>query len=99
MIKSRKTEIPMADDFIVVHDGQPGRNDFTIVKRENMKDENWVDSIPFPSSPQRINYRELDDEALNRTIKEVRSEYERRQKERYDMALKRRKEIEDEANR
>ena len=91
--------IPMADDFIVVHDGQPGRNDFTIVKRENMKDENWVDSISFPSSPQRINYRELDDEALNRAIKEVRSEYERRQKERYDMALKRRKEIEDEANR
>ena len=99
MIKSRKKKIPMADDFIVVHDGQPGRNDFTIVKRENMKDENWVDSIPFPSSPQRINYRELDDEALNRTIKEVRNEYERRQKERYDMALKRRKEIEDEANR
>ena len=99
MIKSRKKEIPMADDFIVVHDGQPGRNDLTIVKRDNMKDENWVDSIPFPSNPQRINYRELDDEALNRTIKEVRNEYERRQKERYNMALKRRKEIEDEANR
>ena len=27
------------DDFIVVHDGQEGRNDFTIVKRkDNMKD-------------------------------------------------------------
>ena len=89
----------MADDFIVVHDGQPGRNDFTIVKRENMKDENWVDSISFPSSPQRINYRDLDDEALNKVIKDVRREYERRQKERYDTALKRRKEIEDEANR
>ena len=70
-----------------------------ITKKDNMKDENWVDSIPFPSSPQRINYRELDDEALNRTIKEVRNEYERRQKERYNMALKRRKEIEDESNR
>ena len=99
MIKSRKKEIPMADDFLVVHDGQPGRNDFTIVKRDNMKESNWADSIPFPSSPQRINYRELDDEALNRTIKEVRNEYERRQKERYNMALKRRKEIEDESNR
>ena len=95
----KKRKIPMPDDFIVVHDGQPGRNDFTIVKRENMKDENWVDSISFPSSPQRINYRELDDEALNRAIKEVRREYERRQKERFDAALKRRKEIEDEANR
>jgi len=90
----------MADDFIVVHDGQPGRNDFTIVtKRDNMKESNWADSIPFLSSPQRINYRELDDEALNRTIKEVRNEYERRQKERYNMALKRREEIEDESNR
>ena len=86
--------IPMADDFIVVHDGQPGRNDFTIVKRENMKDENWVDSIPFPNSPQKINYRELDDEALNRMIKDVRNEYERRQRERFDMALKRRSDLE-----
>ena len=85
----------MADDFIVVHDGQPGRNDFTIVKRENMKDEDWVDSIKLSPIP----YRDLDDEALNKVIKDVRREYERRQKERYDMALKRRKEIEDEANR
>ena len=84
----------MADDFIVVHDGQPGRNDFTIVKRENMKDENWVDSISFSSSPQKINYRELDDESLNRMIKDVRNEYERRQKERFDMALKRRSDLE-----
>ena len=70
-----------------------------VAKKGNMKDENWVDSIPFPSIPQRINYRELDDESLNRMIKDVRNEYERRQKERYDMALKRRKEIEDEAKR
>lgn len=92
MIKSRKKEIPMADDFIVVHDGQPGRNDFTIVKRDNMKESNWADSIPFPSSPQRINYRDLDDDALNKVIKDVRREYERRQKERYDMALKKQNE-------
>ncbi len=92
MIKSRKKEIPMADDFIVVHDGQPGRNDFTIVKRDNMKESNWADSIPFPSSPQRINYRDLDDESLNKVIKDVRREYERRQKERYDMALKKQNE-------
>ena len=92
MIKSRKKEIPMQDDFIVVHDGQPGRNDFTIVKRDNMKESNWADSIPFPSSPQRINYRDLDDESLNKVIKDVRREYERRQKERYDMALKRQNE-------
>ena len=92
MIKSRKKEIPMADDFIVVHDGQPGRNDFTIVKRDNMKESNWADSIPFPSSPQRINYRDLDDESLNKVIKDVRREYERREKERYDMALKRQNE-------
>ena len=92
MIKSRKKEIPMADDFIVVHDGQPGRNDFTIVKRDNMKESNWADSIPFPSSPQRINYRDLDDESLNKVIKDVRREYERRQKERYNMALKRQNE-------
>ena len=78
----------MADDFIVVHDGQPGRNDFTIVKRENMKDEDWVDSIKLSPIP----YRDLDDEALNKVIKDVRREYERRQKERYDMALKRQNE-------
>jgi len=85
----------MADDFIVVHDGQPGRNDFTIVtKRDNMKESNWADSIPFLSSPQRINYRELDDESLNKVIQDVRREYERRQKERYDMALKRQNETE-----
>ena len=78
----------MADDFIVVHDGQPGRNDFTIVKRENMKDEDWVDSIKLSPIP----YRDLDDESLNKVIKDVRREYERRQKERYDMALKRQNE-------
>ena len=33
------------------------------------------------------NYRDLDDD-LNKVIKDVRREYERRQKERYDIALK-----------
>tara|TARA_R100001463_G_scaffold15325_5_gene40064 strand:+ start:611 stop:880 length:270 start_codon:yes stop_codon:yes gene_type:complete len=81
----------MADDFIVVHDGQPGRNDFTIVtKKDNMKDEQWVDSIPLSPTP----YRDLDDESLEKVIKDVRREYERRQKERYDMALKRRSDLE-----
>ena len=85
-----KRKIPMADDFIVVHDGQPGRNDFTIVTKDNMKDEQWVDSIPL--SPKT--YRDLDDESLEKVIKDVRREYERRQKERYDMALKRRSDLE-----
>jgi len=81
----------MADDFIVVHDGQPGRNDFTIVaKKDNMKDEQWVDSIPLSPTP----YRDLDDESLEKVIQDVRREYERRQKERYDMALKRRSDLE-----
>ena len=53
-----------------------------------MKDEQWVDSIKLSPIP----YRDLDDEALNKVIKDVRREYERRQKERYDMALKRQNE-------
>ena len=81
----------MADDFIVVHDGQPGRNDFTIVaKKDNMKDEQWVDSIPLSPTP----YRDLDDESLEKVIKDVRREYERRQRERYDMAMRRRSDLE-----
>ena len=60
----------------------------THIQDENMKDEQWVDSIPlFPTT-----YRDLDDESLNKVIKDVRREYERRQKERYDMALKRQNE-------
>ena len=59
-----------------------------VTKKENMKDEQWVDSIKLSPIP----YRDLDDEALNKVIKDVRREYERRQKERYDMALKRQNE-------
>ena len=62
-----------------------------VTKKENMKDEQWVDSIKLSPIP----YRDLDDEALEKVIKDVRREYERRQKERYDMAVKRR----DETNR
>ena len=60
-----------------------------VTKRENMKDEQWVDSIPLFPTP----YRDLDDESLEKVIKDVRREYERRQKERYDMAVKRQNEI------
>ena len=56
--------------------------------RENMKDEQWVDSIPLSSTP----YRDLDDESLEKVIRDVRREYERRQRERYDLAVKRRDE-------
>ena len=60
-----------------------------VTKKENMKDEQWVDSIPLSSTP----YRDLDDESLEKVIRDVRREYERRQKERYDLAVKRRNEI------
>ena len=112
--------IPMQDEIKpIIHDGQPGRDDFAkppkdlrypsnslyysgpskmiethVTKKDNMKDENWVDSISLSRSPQKINYRELDDESLNRMIKDVRNEYERRQRERFDMALKRRSDLE-----
>ena len=59
-----------------------------VTKKENMKDEQWVDSIPLSSTP----YRDLDDESLEKVIRDVRREYERRQKERYDLAVKRRDE-------
>ena len=59
-----------------------------VTKKENMKAEDWVDSIKLSPIP----YRDLDDEALNKVIKDVRREYERRQKERYDLAVKRRDE-------
>ena len=56
---------------------------------ENMKDEDWVDSIPLFPTP----YEDLNDESLEKVIRDVRREYERRQKERYDLAVKRRNEI------
>ena len=59
-----------------------------VTKKKNMKDEDWVDSVSMSPTP----YRDLDDESLNKVIKDVRREYERRQKERYDMALKRQNE-------
>ena len=62
-----------------------------VTNKENMKDEQWVDSIKLSPIP----YRDLDDEALEKVIKDVRREFERSQKERYDMAVKRR----DETNR
>ncbi len=59
-----------------------------VTKKKNMKDEDWVDSVSLSPTP----YRDLDDESLNKVIKDVRREYERRQQERYDMALKRQNE-------
>ncbi len=61
-----------------------------VTKKENMKDEQWVDSIKLSPIP----YRDLDDEALEKVIKDVRREYERRQKERYDLAMRRRSDLE-----
>ena len=75
------------DDFIVVHDGQEGRNDFTIVKREdNMKDEDWVDTVVLSSRQryQALNYMELDDDTLQQVRDESRREWDRRQKERFE---------------
>ena len=79
------------DDFIVVHDGQEGRNDFTIVKRkDNMKDEEWVDAVgdAVEMSPrqryQALNYMELDDDTLKQVRDGSRKEWDRRQKERFE---------------
>ena len=75
------------DDFIVVHDGQEGRNDFTIVKRkDNMKDEEWVDSVVLSPRQryQALNYMELDDDTLKQVRDESRREWDRRQKERFE---------------
>ena len=90
------------DDFIVtklplVHDGQEGRNDFTIVKREdNMKDEDWVDTVVLSSRQryQALNYMELDDDTLQRVRDESRREWDRRQKERFDDLVEYRKGLE-----
>ena len=66
-----------------------------VTKKKEMKDEDWVDSIrPNQKHPMYVNYRDLDDEALEDVIKSVRKEYERRQKERYDMAVQRRSDLE-----
>ena len=66
-----------------------------VTKKKEMKDEDWVDSIrPNQKHPMYVNYRDLDDEALEDVIKSVRREYERRQKERYDMAVQRRSDLE-----
>ena len=56
---------------------------------ENMKDEDWVDSIPLFPTP----YEDLNDESLEKVIRDVRREYERRQRKRYDLAVKRQNEI------
>ena len=56
---------------------------------ENMKDEDWVDSIPLFPTP----YEDLNDESLEKVIRAVRREYERRQRKRYDLAVKRQNEI------
>ena len=86
-----RTKIPMQDEIIQpIHDGQEGRNDFAKIQKDNMKDEQWVDSIPLSPTP----YRDLDDESLEKVIKDVRREYERRQRERYDMAVRRRSDLE-----
>ena len=86
-----RTKTPMQDEIIPpIYDGQPGRNDFAKIQKGNMKDEDWVDSIKLSPTP----YRNLDDEALNKVIQDVRREYERRQKERYDMAVKRQSDLE-----
>ena len=86
-----RTKTPMQDEIIPpIHDEQPGRNDFAKIKKGNMKDEQWVDSIKLSPIP----YRDLDDEALEKVIRDVRREYERRQRERYDLAMRRRSDLE-----
>ena len=85
-----RTKTPMQDEIKPpIYDGQEGRDDFARVQKGNMKDEQWVDSIPLFPTP----YRDLDDESLEKVIRDVRREYERRQRERYDLAVKRRNEI------
>ena len=87
------------DDFIVVHDGQEGRNDFTIVKqrKDDMKDEEWVDAVEMSPRQryQALNYMELDDDTLRQVRDGSRREWDRRQKERFD-GLEIRKEIQGE---
>ncbi len=81
-----------------VHDGQEGRNDFTIVKRkDNMKDGEWVDAVEMSSRQryQTLNYMELDDDTLQQVRDESKREWDRRQKERFD-GLEIRKEIQGE---
>lgn len=61
----------------------------THIQDENMKDEDWVDSIPLFPTP----YEDLNDESLEKVIRDVRREYERRQRKRYNLAVKRQNEI------
>ena len=67
-------------------------------KEKDMKDEHWVDSIrPILTARQKfqaLHYMELDDESLEMVIKDVRREYESRQKERYDKAVQRQSDLE-----
>ena len=85
-------------DELIVHDGQEGRNDFakSLTNKNNMKDENWVDAVTLSPRQrfQALNYMELDDESLEMVIKDVRREWERRQKDRYDLAVQRRSDLE-----
>ena len=62
-----------------------------VTNKRDMKDENWVDAVSLSPRQrfQALNYMELDDESLEMVIKDVRREWERRQKERYDLAVKR----------
>ena len=65
-----------------------------VTNKRDMKDDDWVDSVSLSPRQrfQALNYMELDDESLEMVIKDVRREWERRQKERYDLAVKRKEE-------
>ena len=67
-----------------------------VTNKRDMKDENWVDAVSLSARQrfQALNYMELDDESLEMVIKDVRREWERRQKERYDLAVQRRSDLE-----
>ena len=51
---------------------------------ENMKDEEWVDSIDARQRFQALNYMELDDDTLRRLRDGSSKEWDRRQKERFE---------------
>ena len=65
-----------------------------VTNKRDMKDDDWVDAVSLSPRQrfQALNYMELDDESLEMVIKDVRREWERRQKERYDLAVKRKEE-------
>ena len=62
-----------------------------VTNKRDMKDDDWVDAVSLSPRQrfQALNYMELDDESLEMVIKDVRREWERRQKERYDLAVQR----------